>query len=93
MAEFLEEEWNDIDRSTFVTYRITGWVPEQALVATERRHFYLLTFESAAPERWMVVDETHLFTLFWAPVTALPAIAQPQVPWLAMLPAGLREGR
>jgi 8-oxo-dGTP pyrophosphatase MutT (NUDIX family) len=92
-ADFVQvtyEESDSIERPTSISYRITGWVPEQTLVAVERRHFFLLLFQGTSPERWTVVDETHLFTLFWAPLEALPAIVQPQVPWLAMLPEGLR---
>jgi 8-oxo-dGTP pyrophosphatase MutT (NUDIX family) len=92
-AQVTYEEWNDVERSTFVSYRITGWVPEQTLAAVERRHFFLLTFRGTSSARWTVLDETNLFTLFWAPVAALPAIVQPQVPWLAMLPEVLRAAR
>ena len=84
------EEWDQVDNPTFISYRITGWVPEQTLATVERRHFFLLTLSGTPAERWTVVDGRHRFTLFWAPVTALPSIVQPQATWLAMMPEALR---
>jgi hypothetical protein len=83
-------EWDSIEHPTYISYQITGWVPEQTLATSERSHFYLLTPPGATAERWTVVDETHRFSLFWAPLDALPSIVQPQAMWLAMLPEALR---
>jgi 8-oxo-dGTP pyrophosphatase MutT (NUDIX family) len=84
-------EWDQLERPTYISYQITGWVPEAALASVERRHFFLLTAAGATAERWPVVDGVHRFILFWAPIAALPAIAPTQSAWLAMLPAALRH--
>jgi 8-oxo-dGTP pyrophosphatase MutT (NUDIX family) len=84
-------EWDHWERRAYISYQITGWVPETALAAVERRHFFLLTATGATAERWPVVDGVHRFILFWAPIAALPAIVPTQHAWLAMLPADLRH--
>jgi len=84
------QEWDQVENPTYVSYQITGWVPDETLTATGRRHFFLLSCAEATPERWTVVDETHRFSLFWAPLAALPAIVWRQAGWVAMLPGALR---
>lgn len=84
-------EWDRQDRPSYVSYQITGWVPETALASVERRHFFLLTVAGPTPERWEVVDDGHRFSLFWAPLAALPAVEPPQIGWLAMLPEEFRR--
>ncbi|HFE66125.1 MAG TPA: NUDIX domain-containing protein [Chloroflexi bacterium] len=63
--------------------QITGWVPQDALTRTRRRHFYHLTFSGHTPERWQVQTDGHTFTLFWASLNALPSLISPQDTWLA----------
>ncbi len=65
--------------------QITGWVPNDALTGTRRRHFFRLDFDGETEERWTVFTDNHRFTLFWAPLAALPSIIPPQDGWLAML--------
>jgi 8-oxo-dGTP pyrophosphatase MutT (NUDIX family) len=89
-AHVTYEEWDQLDRPTYHSYRITGWIPEGALASVERRHFFLLSRDGATAERWPVVDGIHRFTLFWAPIAALPAVVASQRAWLAMLPDELR---
>ena len=84
-------EWDQLEHPTYISYQITGWVPEAALASVERRHYFLLTTVEATPERWPVVDGVHRFTLFWAPIAALPTVVGPQRAWLAMLPDALRH--
>jgi 8-oxo-dGTP pyrophosphatase MutT (NUDIX family) len=89
-AHVTYEEWDSLTTPTYLSYRITGWVPIQTLAAVERRHFFLLSAPPNHQERWVVHDEPHRFALFWAPVSALPAIISPPDTWLAMLPPIIR---
>jgi 8-oxo-dGTP pyrophosphatase MutT (NUDIX family) len=83
------EERDHIDTPELVSYRITGWTPTANLAQAFPRHFFLLRYDRPTPERWQVETDNHRFTLFWAPIRALPAIVAPQAPWLTMLPATL----
>jgi 8-oxo-dGTP pyrophosphatase MutT (NUDIX family) len=83
------EEWETDSTPPYVSYRLTGWVPEATLAIGRRRHFFLLRYEHSTPERWQVDTDNHRFTLFWAPLAALPAIASSQAHWVAMLPPEL----
>lgn len=65
----------------YITYQITGWVPLDCLADRVRRTFYHLALTGTAPERWEQASDQHVFTLFWAPLTALPEIVQPQNEW------------
>jgi hypothetical protein len=52
----------------------------------EERHFFMLTTTDATPERWQHTAEQVLrFTLFWAPLDALPPLRSSQAAWLSML--------
>ena len=84
-------EWDRQDRPSYVSYQITGWVPEAALAGVERRHFFLLTVAGPTPEHWEVDDDGHRFSLFWAPLASLPAVGSIQGGWLAMLPEEFRR--
>jgi hypothetical protein len=64
---------------------ITGWVPDEVLADTRRRHFFHLEFEGETATQWTVRTDNHCFTLFWAPLSALPQIISPQDEWLAFL--------
>ena len=64
---------------------ITGWVPDEVLAETQRRHFFHLAVQQDTPEEWMVFTDNHYFTLFWASLRALPEIIQPQNEWLEFL--------
>jgi 8-oxo-dGTP pyrophosphatase MutT (NUDIX family) len=89
-AGFSQVTYEEFDQDLtpqYVTYRITGWVHDQALAETKIRHFFQFLYDGPARERWQVETDNHQFTLFWAPLRALPAIIPPQDRWLAMLPA------
>ena len=79
------EEFDRIPNPRYVTYQITGWIPNGALAATRKRHFYQLACNEPTDDRWSVEEDYHRFILFWAPLTALPNIISPQDSWLAML--------
>jgi ADP-ribose pyrophosphatase YjhB (NUDIX family) len=83
------QEWDRQAAPAYVSYQITGWVPSVVLTQVHRRHFFTLTTTDTTPERWQVIAERVLrFTLFWAPLDALPAIVSTQIPWLDMLGIG-----
>jgi 8-oxo-dGTP pyrophosphatase MutT (NUDIX family) len=63
---------------TYITYQITGWVPEDCLTLQRCRHFYHLTCEFETPDTWQVDIDQHHYTLLWADVDNLPNIVQPQ---------------
>jgi 8-oxo-dGTP pyrophosphatase MutT (NUDIX family) len=76
------DRWPD---SNYVTYRISGWVPNEALAPGRTRHFYQLACRHATEETWEVDIVYHRFRLFWAPLDDLPEIVSPQVEWLDVL--------
>lgn len=78
-------EWDRIPNRTYVSYQITGWVEDSALTGTQVRHFYRLTGAPETPDRWTAFTDNHTFTLFWAPLDALPEIIWPQRRWLHYL--------
>ncbi len=85
------EEPNRWPNPEFATYQITGWVPEDVLVETATRHFYLLSHPGDTPEHWEVPIDHHIFKPFWAPISNLPQVISPQAPWLEILNTHLRN--
>jgi 8-oxo-dGTP pyrophosphatase MutT (NUDIX family) len=80
------QEWNRQVEPAYVSYQITGWVPSTVLTQVHRRHFFALTTTDVTPERWQHTAEQVLrFTLFWAPLDALPTLRSSQAAWLSML--------
>jgi 8-oxo-dGTP pyrophosphatase MutT (NUDIX family) len=89
---FVQVTFEEFDRAPdpqYVTYRLTGWVAAEALARARRRFFYVLPFDGETPDAWEVSDDGHTWTLFWAPVAALPAIIPPQDQWVAYLASAL----
>ena len=87
-AGFSQVSYEEFDRvldPQYVTMHITGWVPNGALAEAVKRHFFHLEFCGSSEERWTVFTDNHCFTLFWAPLTALPRIIHPQDTWLELL--------
>jgi hypothetical protein len=79
------EEPDRVPDPQHITMCITGWVPDEALADTLRRHFFLLAFDGRADERWTAFTDNHTFILFWAPLTDLPEIVRLQDEWLESL--------
>lgn len=79
-------EWDDYPAPQFVTYAITGWVPDDTLTSQRHRYLYWLTCQEETPDRWELLTDHHRFAPFWAPLDDLPLIIAPQRPWLAFLP-------
>jgi 8-oxo-dGTP pyrophosphatase MutT (NUDIX family) len=85
------QEWDRWPDRSYLSMRITGWVPDEALAAIRRRHFFHLRHRGDTPPRWQVQIDNHRFTLFWAPLTRLPRPVSPQDGWLRFLrPCGQR---
>jgi 8-oxo-dGTP pyrophosphatase MutT (NUDIX family) len=92
-AGFTHVTYEENDRNPdpqYVTYRLTGWVATDTLARVKRRFFYVLPYERETPDDWRVTDDGHTWTLFWAPVAALPPIIPPQDEWVPYLGAALR---
>lgn len=87
------EEPNRWPNPEFATYQITGWVPEDVLVETATRHFYLLSHPGNTPDRWEVAIDYHIFKPFWASIKGQPEIISPQAPWLAILRKHIGDSR
>jgi 8-oxo-dGTP pyrophosphatase MutT (NUDIX family) len=79
------KEFDQVPDPQYVTMCITGWVPDDVLSDTKRRHFFHLDFHGCSEARWTVHTDDHRFTLFWSPLTALPEIVHPQDEWLEFL--------
>lgn len=79
------EEPDRLPDPKYITYSITGWVPEEALTDQRVRHFYLFEADRVSNEPWQVAIDNHRFELFWAPLDDLPAIIPPQDRWLSWL--------
>ena len=84
-AQVAFEEPDAYPETNFITYNITGWVPEQVLGQTQLRHFYRFDYGSPTPARWSLHTDNHLFTLFWAPLGNLPKIIEPQDKWIEII--------
>lgn len=84
------EEFDRVPEPQYLTMCIMGWVPDDALADTKRRHFFHLEFCGRSEGRWTVRTDNHFFTLFWAPLRALPEIIPPQDEWLEFLFRQLR---
>lgn len=82
---FIQVSYEEGDRfpdPTYLSYQITGWVPEDSLAAANRRYFFHL----ACPPEMTLPAETHtdhhIFRPFWASLADLPEIIAPQQAWL-----------
>lgn len=90
-AHITYAEWDRLNYPTYVSYQITGWVPETALAGIERRHFFLISTADPTPEHWEVHEDGHHFRLFWAPLASSPEVGSIQGGWLTRLPEEIRH--
>jgi len=79
------QEWDRWPDRSYLSMRITGWVPDEALATVRRRHFFHLVHPGDTPARWSVPIDNHIFTLFWAPLDRVPRLTSTQDTWLAFL--------
>jgi 8-oxo-dGTP pyrophosphatase MutT (NUDIX family) len=73
-GEFVQAAYTEPDHlpdPQFITYQITGWVPEATLCAMARRYFFHLELagspgkqRAAAPDRWSIYTDNHIFQFF-----------------------------
>lgn len=78
-------EHDDTLNPSYITYEITGWVHDADLTEQQTRHFFMLPFAAATPDRWTAHSDYHTFTLGWYPLDDLPDIQTPQDRWAALL--------
>lgn len=85
LENFLQVQYDEYDcypDPNYVTYSITGWVPDNATSQQIRRYLYHLTYAGDSPGSWTNKNDCHLFRPFWASLSNLPDIIQPQRIWL-----------
>lgn len=76
-------EYDVAPDSTWICRKIMGWVPSESLSTRKTRYFFQLTSLEETASEWEVKgDRGYVFTLFWAPISALPPIVPPQNRWL-----------
>ena len=76
-------EYESVSDPSRIRCNITGWVPSENLSPRKTRYFFRLTALEETAEEWEVKgDRGHIFTLFWAPISALPPLVPPQNRWL-----------
>lgn len=78
-------EHDRIENPQYITYQITGWVPDGRLASMRRRHFFHFEYHGSQIAPWWIETDNHRFRLFWARLAELPRIVQPQDKWLEML--------
>lgn len=81
-AQVTYDEGNRYPNPDFLSYRITGWVPEECLADTNRRHFFHFSYSGSTPDRWEQFSDNLHFQLFWAPLDHLPPMIELQRAWL-----------
>jgi 8-oxo-dGTP pyrophosphatase MutT (NUDIX family) len=69
----------------YISYDITGWVPDEKLTDRRVRHFFLLTAIEPTHEQWTVTGDNTVFELFWASLNYLPDLVPTQHKWLKLL--------
>lgn len=88
-VEYLE--WDQIGKPRYCTYCLRGWVPRNTVADRLRRHLYHLDASHlSTPNEWTAMTDGHTFTLFWAPLRALPPVVGSQSYWLEHARAVLR---
>ncbi len=76
-------EYDRFPNPTCVLYNITGWVPNENLSPQKARHFFHLTAQKESADEWEVKsDRSHIFKLYWTPLSPKPRIVPPQDKWL-----------
>ena len=81
-AQVTYDEGDRFPDPTYISYQITGWVPEETLARANRRSLFHLELVGDAPDGWEHFSDNHLFRLFWASLSDLPEIIAPQREWL-----------
>ncbi len=85
------EEEDDFENPQYITYQISGWVPQYCLSEYQLRHFYWFECANPTPPTWTRRADDHDYEFFWAPLNQLPEIVFPQSEWLSVLLPALKE--
>jgi 8-oxo-dGTP pyrophosphatase MutT (NUDIX family) len=87
-VQVVNTEHDRFPNPNYVSYQIAGWVPEDSLAEGQRRYFFHLALDGAAPDvhspgdGWTTRTDNHTFRPFWAPLNNLPEILPFQRGWL-----------
>jgi 8-oxo-dGTP pyrophosphatase MutT (NUDIX family) len=84
-SQIVYQEFDRVPNPQYVTMSIKGWVPDDVLADTRKRHFFHLLLTGQSKDRWTVYADNHRFPPYWAPLNALPDIIPPQDEWLVYL--------
>lgn len=82
---FTQISYVDLDDAvnpTYESFRIVGWMANEALTRIQERAFFHFDFTGETPDTWEIFVDYHRFQLFWAPVENVPEIIAPQRAWL-----------
>ncbi len=82
-------EHDQFENPNYITYQITGWVPDRCLAGKTRRHFYHLVASTSPGGTWRQFSDNNEFELLWAPISDLPRIVHPQDKWLEYVTGSL----
>jgi 8-oxo-dGTP pyrophosphatase MutT (NUDIX family) len=85
LVQITYEEFDRAPDPQYVTFRLTGWVRQEALARVRRRYFFALPFDGDTPQAWDHTADGHTWTLFWRRLDALPPIVPPQDAWVSYL--------
>lgn len=83
------QEHDNLSAPQYLSFAITGWVPDNTLTHSLKRHFFLLEHNTPTPQRWPITADNHTFTLFWAALSHLPPLISPQDQWVTTWLTGL----
>jgi 8-oxo-dGTP pyrophosphatase MutT (NUDIX family) len=77
-------EYDRFPECNYVTYSITGWVPDEVITQRVERHFYHfeVKHQHTTKDNWEQFTDNNLFNLFWSPLSKLPRIVSPQDQWI-----------
>ncbi|MCL2591936.1 MAG: NUDIX domain-containing protein [Defluviitaleaceae bacterium] len=77
------KEYDNVENPSYITYQITGWIPENCIAKEITRYFYHLEAKSDTDDSWEISADNHIFEFFWAPINDLPKIVSPQDEWVS----------
>lgn len=76
-------EYDDFPNPTYISYIISGWVPNENISSQKTRHFFQLTTTEHTEDIWELrSDRGHIFQPFWTALSPKPKIVSPQNRWL-----------
>lgn len=76
------KEFDDNKKHLYITYQITGWIPNDCISKKILRYLYHLETNDINLDFWENEADNHTFKFFWADVDKLPQIVISQAEWL-----------